>query len=30
MVFADGHASPLARVSGDVSNGITLTLNVGV
>lgn len=30
LVFADGYASQLAKVSGDVESGITLSLNVGV
>jgi len=30
MVFSDGHASQLARVTGSVEDGYTLALNVGV
>ena len=30
MVFADGYASQLAKASGSVQDGYTLTLNVGV
>ena len=30
MVFSDGYASQLATTSGNVDDGITLTLNVGV
>jgi protocatechuate 3,4-dioxygenase beta subunit len=30
MVFSDGYASQLAKASGDVERGITLSLNVGV
>ena len=30
MVFADGYASQLAKVTGSVEDGYTLTLNVGV
>ena len=30
MVFSDGYASQLAKVSGGVKEGFTLTLNVGV
>ena len=30
MVFADGYASQLAKASGSVEDGYTLTLNVGV
>ena len=30
MVFSDGYAGQLAKASGDVEQGITLSLNVGV
>ena len=30
MVFSDGYKSQLATVSGDVTSGYTLSLNVGV
>ena len=30
MVFSDGYASQLAKVSGSVERGVTLSLNVGV